>query len=84
MNIESLVIILVIGAVAGWAAGTLMKGQGFGIVGNVIVGIIGAVVGGYIFGLLGLSVGGGIIGSLITATVGAIALLFVVSVLKKI
>ena len=58
MEIQSLLIFLAIGAVAGWLAGVVMSGSGFGLVGDIIIGIIGAVVGGVLFGLLGLSVGG--------------------------
>lgn len=82
MDIEALVVTLAIGALAGWLAGVLLKGRGFGIVGNIIVGIIGAVVGGFLFSLLGIHTGG-LLGSLITATIGAIVLLYVVSFLKR-
>ena len=77
MDLTSLLLWIVIGGVAGWIAGTVMKGGGFGFFGNVVVGVIGAVLGGWLFGLLGVTVGGGILGSLIVATVGAIVLLFV-------
>ncbi|HEY6564773.1 MAG TPA: GlsB/YeaQ/YmgE family stress response membrane protein [Pirellulaceae bacterium] len=73
---------ILIGVVAGWLAGQLTKGGGFGLVGNLIVGVLGAVVGGFLFGLLGLS-SSGIWGSLVTATVGAVALLATVRVLKR-
>jgi len=82
MDITSLIIFLCIGAVAGWIAGSVMKGKGYGIIGNMVIGIIGAVLGGFLFGLLGISAGG-IIGSLITATVGAIVLIYLVRLLKK-
>ncbi len=82
MDTNSIIIILVIGALAGWLAGNIMKGKGFGIIGNIVVGIIGALIGGYLFSFLGISAGG-LIGSLITATVGAVALLFVVGLVKK-
>lgn len=82
MDIKELVIFLAIGAVAGWLAGTLMKGRGFGLLGNIAIGIIGAIVGGYIFSALGISAGG-LIGSIITATAGALLLLFVVRAIKK-
>ena len=59
-----------------------MKGGGFGLLGNIVVGIIGAVVGGFLFGLLGLA-GGGLIGSIVTATVGAVVLLFLIGLIKK-
>lgn len=82
MDINSIIIMLAIGAVAGWLGGQIMKGRGFGIIGNIVVGIIGAFLGGFLFGLLGISAGG-LIGSLVTATVGAVALLFIVGILKK-
>jgi uncharacterized membrane protein YeaQ/YmgE (transglycosylase-associated protein family) len=73
---------LIIGGVAGWLAGLVMKGRGFGVVVNIIVGIIGGIIGGFLFGLLGIS-SGGLIGSLITAFVGAVVLLFIVGYFKK-
>ena len=82
MDIPSLILFLLIGAVAGWLAGLIMKGGGFGILGNIVIGIIGAIIGGYLFGMLGITAGG-IIGSLITATVGAIVLLYVVRLFKR-
>lgn len=82
MDINGLIIFLAIGALAGWLAGTLMKGGGFGLPGNIVVGVIGAVVGGYMFALLGISAGG-LIGSIVTATAGAALLLFVVRLIKQ-
>jgi uncharacterized membrane protein YeaQ/YmgE (transglycosylase-associated protein family) len=82
MDTNSIIMILVIGALAGWLAGNIMKGRGFGVIGNIIVGIIGALLGGFLFGLLGITAGG-LIGSLITATVGAVALIFIVGLIKK-
>jgi uncharacterized membrane protein YeaQ/YmgE (transglycosylase-associated protein family) len=79
----SLVWFLLIGAVAGFLAGKIMKGKGFGIIGNIVVGVIGAVLGGFLFGVLGVSTGDGLLGSLVTATVGAIVLLFLVGLYKK-
>ena len=77
----SIVIFLLIGAVSGWLAGTVLKGGGFGILGNIVVGIIGSVTGGFLFGLLGISANG-LIGSIVTATVGAIILLFGIRFIK--
>ncbi len=77
-----ILIYLAIGAVAGWLAGTLMKGRGFGLLGNIVVGIIGSVVGAFLFGFLGIG-SGGLIGAIITATAGAALLLFVVGLIKK-
>ena len=82
MDTNSLIMMLIIGALAGWLAGNIMKGNGFGVIGNIVVGIVGAFIGGILFGLLGITAGG-IIGSLITATVGAAALLFLVGLVKK-
>lgn len=73
---------LIIGAVAGWLAGQIMKGAGFGLLVNIIVGCVGAVLGGWLFGVLGFS-STGIIGSLITALVGAVVLLFIVGLINK-
>ncbi|WP_172965339.1 GlsB/YeaQ/YmgE family stress response membrane protein [Candidatus Thiodictyon syntrophicum] len=82
MDLISLAIFLAIGAVAGWLAGVILKGGGFGLLVNIVIGILGAVVGGFAFGLLGISAGG-ILGSIITATVGAVLLLVIVGLLKK-
>ena len=73
---------LIIGAVAGWLAGLVMKGSGMGLIGNLIVGVIGAFIGGWVLGQLGLSFGG-LPGSLFTAFVGAVILLFLVGLIKK-
>ena len=73
---------LLIGLAAGWLAGQILKGGGFGLWGDLIVGVIGALLGGFLFGLLGISAGG-LLGSLITATVGAIVLLLLLRLIKK-
>lgn len=73
---------IIIGIVAGFVAGKLMRGGGFGLLVNLVVGIIGAVLGGWVFGLLGITTTG-IIGSLITATVGAIILLWLISLFQR-
>ena len=77
-----LIYFLLIGLVAGWLAGQIMKGRGFGLAGNLVVGIVGAVLGGFLFGLLGLS-SYGLVGSIVTATVGAVVLLWLLATLKK-
>jgi uncharacterized membrane protein YeaQ/YmgE (transglycosylase-associated protein family) len=74
---------IIIGIVAGWLAGQIMGGGGYGLLGDLILGVIGAVVGGYLFGLLGIAAGGGLIGSLITATVGAIVLIALLRLIKR-
>jgi uncharacterized membrane protein YeaQ/YmgE (transglycosylase-associated protein family) len=82
MELQTLLIILAIGAVAGWLAGVIMKGGGYGLLGDIVIGIIGAFVGGFLFGLLGISAGG-LVGQIITATVGAIVLIFILRMFKK-
>lgn len=73
---------IIIGAIAGWLAGKLMRGGGFGFLINLLVGIAGALIGGWVFGMLGIAAGG-IIGSLVTALVGAILLLWIISLFKR-
>ena len=75
--------ILVIGLLAGWLAGLLMKGGGYGIIGDIIVGVLGSLVGGYLFKTLGVSLGGGLAANLIVATVGAVVLILFLRVLKR-
>ena len=77
-----LILWLIIGGLAGWIAGNVMRGGGFSIFGNIGVGIVGAVLGGLLFRLIGLA-STGIIGSLVTATVGAVVLLWIVAKLRK-
>ena len=79
----SLIYFLLLGAIAGWLAGKIMKGGGFGVIGNIVVGVLGAVIGGWAFGALGISAGGGLLGALVTAVIGAVILLFLVGLIKK-
>jgi len=74
---------LIVGAIAGWLAGVLVKGGGFGVLVDIIVGIVGAFIGGWLAGLLGIQVGGGWIASIVTATVGAVILLFILRLIKR-
>jgi uncharacterized membrane protein YeaQ/YmgE (transglycosylase-associated protein family) len=74
---------ILIGLVAGWLAGTLVKGGGFGLVGDIVVGIVGAVLGGFIFSSLGASAGGGLLGAIIVATIGAVVLILILRMLKR-
>ena len=85
MTLSSILIFLIIGAVAGWLAGILIKGRGFGLIGDILVGIAGAFIGGFVltfFGLAGL-IGAGVIGAILVATIGAVILLSVITLLKK-
>lgn len=83
MSVESLIIWILVGAVAGWLAGLVVRGGGFGRVGNIVVGIIGAFLGGWLFGLAGIGIGVGIINTIFTAFIGAVVLLLIVRVLKR-
>jgi len=82
MDIQSLLIFLVIGAAAGWLAGVILKGGGFGLLADIVIGIVGAVLGGFLFGVLGITAGGPI-GGFITAVVGAIVLILIIRAIKR-
>ena len=81
MNLGGLIVWLFIGALAGWIAGKLMKGGGFGLVGNIVVGLTGAVLGGLVFDALNIEVDD-FLGSLITAVLGAVILLWLVKLFR--
>lgn len=83
MGVESLLVFIIIGAIAGWLAGLIVSGFGFGLIGNIIVGIVGAFIAGWLLPRIGFSIGGGVIASIIHATIGAIILLVLVRVLKR-
>jgi uncharacterized membrane protein YeaQ/YmgE (transglycosylase-associated protein family) len=83
MELEALLIMLIIGAVAGFLAGVIVKGSGFGTVGNIVVGILGAIVAGFLFPRLGISFGGGLVDAIISATLGAVILLVIVSLVRR-
>ena len=82
MSGMSLLIFLLIGALAGWLAGVVMKGRGFGVLVNMIVGVVGAFFGGWMLPKLGVSFGGDI-GLFITAFIGAVILLAIVGLIKR-
>ena len=74
---------LVVGLIGGWLAGLMMKGGGYGIVVDILLGIVGGVVGGWIFSMLGIGAGGGLIGGIIVSFVGAVVLVGITRVLKR-
>ncbi|SAK71106.1 transglycosylase-associated protein [Caballeronia ptereochthonis] len=80
---HGIILSLIIGGVAGWLAGLIMNGSGFGMLVDIIVGIVGGVIGGWIFGTLGISFGAGIFGTLVTAVIGAVVLLFVIRLFRR-
>ena len=82
-DLHSILILLVVGLVAGWLAGLIVRGRGFGIVGDLIVGVIGAFLGTWLFGVLGILIGMGIVGAIIKATVGAVLLVVIVRLIRR-
>lgn len=83
MTIESVIVWLIIGAIAGWLAGLIVKGYGFGLVGNIVVGIVGAFIAGWLLPAIGIVIGGGIIAAIINAVIGAVILLLIIGFIKK-
>ena len=83
MDSHSIIAWLIIGAIAGWLAGVLVKGGGFGLIGDIVVGIIGAFIGGWLAGVLHIHIGGGWISSIITAAIGAALLIFVLRAVRR-
>jgi uncharacterized membrane protein YeaQ/YmgE (transglycosylase-associated protein family) len=83
MTLETLIIWLIIGAIAGWLAGAIVKGGGFGVVGDIVVGIAGAFIGGWLLPQLGVHIGIGIISTIATATIGAIVLLLLLKLVVR-
>ncbi len=74
---------LLIGLIAGTLAGVIMKGGGYGIIGDIILGVLGAVLGGWLFKEFGVAVGGGLLANLGVATVGAVVLIFILRLLNR-
>jgi uncharacterized membrane protein YeaQ/YmgE (transglycosylase-associated protein family) len=83
MSVEALLILILVGAVAGWLAGLIVKGYGFGLAANIVLGIVGAFIGTWLFGKLGVVIVSGILGTIIAATVGAVLLLLLIRVLRR-
>jgi uncharacterized membrane protein YeaQ/YmgE (transglycosylase-associated protein family) len=83
VDVQTLLVFLIVGAVAGWLAGVIVKGHGFGLVGNIIVGIIGAFLAGWLLPMLGIAIGGGIVAAIINALIGAVILLVIIGFIKR-
>ena len=84
LGTNSIIVILVVGLVAGWLAGKIMRGSGFGIIGDIIIGIVGAFIGTRLWGLLHLPMIAHFwVSAIVTATVGACVLLFVIGLIKR-
>jgi uncharacterized membrane protein YeaQ/YmgE (transglycosylase-associated protein family) len=84
MTATGLIIFLLIGAIAGWLAGLIVRGFGFGLIGNIVVGIIGALVAGYLFPRLGIGLPGGMIGEILSAAVGAVIVLVIIGLIRRV
>ena len=80
---QSLIIWLIIGGVAGWLAGLLVKGYGFGLIGNIVVSIVGPFIAGFLFPRLGIAIGGGMIAAIINAMIGAVILLVIIGLVRR-
>ena len=80
---HSLLVWLIIGALAGWLAGLLVKGSGYGVFIDILIGVLGACLGGWVAHVAGFSVGGGFVASLVVATLGAVLLLVMLRMLKQ-
>ena len=74
---------IVVGLVAGWLAGVVMKGGGYGLLADIVLGVLGGIVGGWLFGALGIFPGGGVVGSIIVAFVGAVVLVWITRLIKR-
>ena len=80
----NLIYLIVVGLIAGWLAGQVMSGGGYGPLVDIVLGILGAVIGGWVFGMLGIWPGGGLIGSIVVAFVGAVILVAVARAIKRV
>jgi uncharacterized membrane protein YeaQ/YmgE (transglycosylase-associated protein family) len=83
MDIQSIIIWIIVGAIAGWLAGLVVKGGGFGLIGDIVVGIVGAIIAGWLLPQLGIVIGSGIIAAIIDAFIGAVILLIIIKLIKR-
>lgn len=83
MSIEAILIILLIGAIAGWLAGKIVQGMGFGLIGNIVVGIVGAFIAAWVLPRIGIVIGSGFIREIISATIGAVILLVIIGLIRR-
>lgn len=83
MGVEAFIIWLIVGAIAGWLAGLLVRGSGFGLIGDIVVGIVGGIIAGWLLPMIGIVIGGGLIGEIINALIGAVILLIIVKLIRR-
>ena len=84
MGIESLLVFLIVGAIAGWLAGLIVRGAGFGLIGNIVIGIIGTLVASWLLPQLGVSLGGSAFRDIVNATIGAVVVLVILSLVRRV
>jgi uncharacterized membrane protein YeaQ/YmgE (transglycosylase-associated protein family) len=80
---ESILVILLVGLVAGWLAGQIVQGTGFGLIGDIVIGIVGAFIASWLFPRLGIHLGAGLVAEIVAATIGAILLLIIVRLVRR-
>ena len=83
MDLQSIIIWIIVGAIAGWLAGMVVKGGGFGLIGDIVVGIVGAIIAGWLLPQIGIAIGSGIIAAIIDAFIGAVILLIILRLVKR-
>ena len=83
MSGQSLLVIVVVGVIAGWLAGKIVRGSGFGIVADLCIGLVGAFIGSWLLRRLGIRLGTGMVAAIVSATIGAVVLLFVLGLLRR-
>ncbi|MGH6975267.1 MAG: GlsB/YeaQ/YmgE family stress response membrane protein [Stellaceae bacterium] len=83
MHGSGILVLLLVGLVAGWLAGQIVRGRGFGLIGDLVVGVIGAFIGNWIFASLGIFIGMGLIGLVISATIGAVILVAIIRLVRR-
>jgi len=83
MTIEAVIVWLVVGAIAGWLAGLIVKGYGLGLIGNIVVGVVGAIIAGWLLPWIGFVLIGGIVAANVNAVIGAVVLLLIIGLFKK-
>lgn len=80
---ESILVILIVGLVAGWLAGKIVQGTGFGLIGDIVIGIIGALIASWLFPRLGIALGAGLLREILNATIGAVLLLVIIRLIRS-
>ena len=83
VGVDSLIVMLIVGAIAGWLAGKIVRGFGFGLLWNIVIGIIGAFVGVWLLTKIGFRPASGFVGSVVNATIGAVVLLVIIGLLRR-